>query len=302
MTSLADALAEGPIVLDGGLGTLLEQRGHDLGSSLWSARMLLERPEAVRSAHREYFSAGARVGISASYQVAFETLAAAGVDADGVDDLLRLSVRLVAEARDETGVDGWVAASIGPYGATLADGSEYRGDYGLSVTGLRTWHRRRLEVLAASGADLLAVETIPSVAEVEAIALELAGAGTPAWLCVTSVGGTMRSGEPLADAFTIAADVDEIVAIGINCTDPVELLETIRVARRVTGKPVVVYPNSGERWDASTRTWHGTADFSAGMVQDWLDAGAALVGGCCRVGPDQIAGIAAAVASHSHRD
>ena len=295
MNSLSAALARGTVILDGGLGTLLEQRGHDLASELWSARMLIEQPDTIRAAHREFFEAGAEVGISASYQVSYEGLAAVGIDRDEANRLLALSVRLVAAARDESRAHGWVAASVGPYGAMLADGSEYRGDYGLSVAQLREWHAPRLRTLMDAGADVLAIETIPCLAEVEAVLGEVAGSGVPAWLAVTAAMGALRSGESLAAAYAMADAVDEIIAVGINCSDPLDVASAITAARSATSKPIVVYPNSGEQWDAKNRRWMGTPGFPSSLVREWRDAGASLIGGCCRVGPAEISAIGSAL-------
>ena len=295
MISLSSALARTTVILDGGLGTLLEQRGHDLASELWSARMLIEQPQTIRDAHREFFEAGAEVGISASYQVSYEGLAAAGIDRAETDRLLALSVRLVAHARDDARASGWVAASVGPYGAMLADGSEYRGDYALSVAQLRAWHAPRLRTLMDAGADALAIETIPCLAEVEAVLGEVQGSGVPAWLAVTAAMGTLRSGESLAEAYAMADDVDEIIAVGINCSDPLDVASAIVAARTVTVKPIVVYPNSGEQWDAKNRRWMGTPGFPSSLVREWRDAGASLIGGCCRVGPAEISAIGSAL-------
>jgi len=304
MGTLASALARTtgrPIVLDGGLGTLLEQRGSDLSSALWSARMLVEQPGLIRSAHREFFAAGASVGISSSYQVSYEGLRSIGLDTADTNRLLNLSVALVADARSDVAADGderelWIAASVGPYGAMLADGSEYRGDYGRTVDELRAWHRPRLEQLATAGADVLAIETIPCLAETEAVLAEIDGTGFPAWLSVTAAMGRLRSGESLADAFAMAADVPEIIAVGINCSDPLDVASAIEAARSVTDKPIVVYPNSGEQWDAKNRRWMGNAGFPASLVREWVTSGAALVGGCCRVGPAEITAVDAALA------
>jgi homocysteine S-methyltransferase len=293
--ALADVFAARTVVLDGGLGTRLEERGADVASELWSARVLADEPDLVLDVHRDYFGAGADVAISASYQVTYEGCARAGLDADTTTHLLRRSVELARRARDEVG-HGWVAASIGPYGAMLADGSEYRGDLGLGVHELRAWHRRRLGVLAEAGTDLIAVETMPSLVEVEAILAELDGTGVPAWISVTPLGGRLRSGEPLAEAFANAAGVDEVVAIGVNCCAPREVLGAVEAARGVTSKPIVVYPNSGETWDAAARGWRGRAAFPTELVRSWRDAGAGLIGGCCRTGPAQIAAIAEALA------
>lgn len=183
-----------------------------------------------------------------------------------------------------------MAASVGPYGAALADGSEYRGRYGLSVRQLEDWHRPRLEVLADADADVLAVETIPDVDEAEALVNLVRSLGVPAWLSYTIDGAHTRAGQPLADAFAVAAGVPEIVAVGVNCCAPDDVLPTIEIAAAI-GKPVIVYPNSGEHWDALRHNWTGPSRFSAPLAARWLAAGARIVGGCCRVRPTDIAAV-----------
>jgi homocysteine S-methyltransferase len=225
--TLAEALRAGPVVLDGGLSTELERSGHDLGDRLWSALLLRDAPEAVAAAHRAFFSAGAQVATTASYQATFEGFAAAGVDAAGVRRLLRRCVRLARQAGGDL-PDRWVAASVGPYGAMLAGGQEYTGEYArpdapdsLSIARLRAFHRPRLQALAEAEADVLACETIPAVAEAEALVAELAELGLPAWLSLTTVTGPdgavlTRLGEPAAAAFALARGVDAVIAVGVN--------------------------------------------------------------------------------------
>ncbi|MCA1942259.1 MAG: homocysteine S-methyltransferase [Yonghaparkia sp.] len=282
-------------VVDGGLGSYLEALGHDLSGRLWSARILRDHPEAVVDVHRDYFAAGASIAITSSYQLSFEGLASAGIDSREGFALLERSVALAAQARDELRSDGLVAASVGPYGAALADGSEYRGDYDLDRAGLRAWHAARLEALLAAGPDLLAIETIPSRDEAGALIDLLRGTGASAWLSFTTDGGRLRTGESLEDAFRDAEASDEIVAVGVNCCHPDEVDLALAAARRSTGKAVVVYPNSGETWNAVTRRWEGTAALPDGLVERWLASGATAIGGCCRVGPEEIRGIAAVV-------
>ena len=287
-------------MLDGGLATLLERHGHDLSSHLWSARLLRDDPAAVQAAHREFFEAGAEVATTASYQVSFEGFGADGVDRAEVERLLRRSVALAAAARDEVAPGGWVAASVGPYGAVLADGSEYRGDYDLDVTALRAFHRPRLDVLASTvgdGADVLAIETVPCLAEVEAVLAELDGTGVPAWLSLSAADGRTRAGEPLEEAFAMAADVAEVIAVGVNCTTPADAGAAVALAG--AHGPAVVYPNSGQSWDADAREWQGQSAFAAADVSAWVDAGARLVGGCCRVGPEDIFSLRAALVGRS---
>ena len=292
--SLADALAAGPVVLDGGLATQLEAVGADLSSALWSARLLRDDPAAIVAAHAAYARAGAQVATTASYQATERGFADAGIDAAGTEALLR---RSVARAR-EGAPEAWIAGSIGPYGAMLADGSEYTGSYvgEVGVRELRAFHRPRMAVLAEAGADVLACETVPAAAEAEALLAEAADLGVPVWLSLTTVVGDdgvvrTRRGEPAADVFAMAASVDEVVAVGVNCTDPAGVPAAVAAAR-ASGRPVVVYPNSGEHWDAEGRRWTGEPGLADDAVRGWLDDGARLVGGCCRVGPAAIQRIA----------
>ena len=290
------AARAGEVVLDGGLATQLEAQGCDLSSSLWSARLLADEPDQVYRAHRAFFAAGAQVAITASYQTSFAGFASAGIDRARAIGLMRLSVDLARRAAiDEPGGSAtrWVAASVGPYGAARADGSEYRGDYGLSLGELRAFHHERLAVLADAGADLLAVETIPSQLEVEALVAELDHFGIPAWVSITADGVRTRAGEPAGQVFALAASGTTVGAVGVNCTDPGDVPALLRLAAGVTDKPLVAYPNSGERWDASARTWRGPGEFDPADVDGWRGLGARLVGGCCRVTPAQIAAIAA---------
>lgn len=307
LQALRAALRDGPpVLLDGGLATRLQERGHDLSGALWSARVVLDEPDEVRAAHADFRAAGAQVATTASYQMSYEGLQRVGIGAAGATRLLRHTVEL---ARAAMGERGWVAASIGPYGASLADGSEYTGRYavldpaagGSAQRGqqfLRQWHTRRLtaligpEVPDAQLPDLLALETVPCLAEARVlteVAAALGGPrGIPAWLSVTCTGDRLRSGEPAAAAFALACDNEAILAVGVNCTDPADVAELVALAADRSGKPVVVYPNSGEAWDARARSWSGAAGFAPELARQWVARGARLVGGCCRVTPEAI--------------
>jgi homocysteine S-methyltransferase len=291
--TLAEALEAGPVVLDGGLATQLEAQGHNLDSELWSAKLLHDDPDAIIQAHTAYFAAGAQVATTASYQASIDGLVRAGSSPAEAQEMIKRSVQLAERARVRFEDDHarWIAGSVGPYGAALADGSEYRGDYEVSVAELRAWHRPRIQLLTEAGVDILALETIPCLAEVEALLAEVDGSGQACWLSITCAGDRTRAGEPAYAAFSLAGDVDEVVAVGVNCIDPADAYALVRIAHQAAGKPVVIYPNSGEQWDAAARAWSGSTTFRANDVLTWIDGGARLVGGCCRVGPTQIKAI-----------
>ena len=299
--SLAEALDEGTLVLDGGLSNQLEAQGCDLSDALWSARLLADGPEQIEAAHAAYVRAGARVVTTASYQATFEGFGRRGVSRAETERLLARSVELARAAAERVGEEVWVAASVGPYGAMLADGSEYRGRYGLSVRELERFHRPRIEALAAAGPDVLALETVPDADEAEALLRAVEGCGVPVWLSYTVEGGRTRAGQEPAEAFAVAAGNDQVVAVGVNCCDPEGVGAAVELAVAATGKPAVVYPNSGERWDAGARGWRGDGTFDPSRAAAWAGAGARLIGGCCRVGPSAIATLAGGLASGARK-
>lgn len=300
-TRFADALAATrPIVLDGGLATELEAQGFDIDGHLWSASMLHKNPQAIVAAHRAYLDAGADCIISASYQASRAGFSAIGLSGEAADKLIAGSVDLARQARDEflqsQSADHrppLVAASVGPYGAVLGDGSEYRGNYGIARRHLRNFHAGRLALLDSSRADLLACETIPDIEEAEVLCELLRKMRTPSWVSFSCRDGKhISDGTPLREACALFADSPNILAVGINCTAPGLIGSLIDEARQgAPGKAVVVYPNSGEAYDASDNRWSGTshtAEFGF-RTNEWIEAGARIVGGCCRIGPAQIA-------------
>ncbi len=292
---------QGVLLLDGGLATELEKQGFVLDTALWSAHFLVSDPDAIRTVDRCYLDAGADCITTASYQASMAGFVAVVLSKREAGSLLRKAVALAREACDEyiegiktgTPLRPLVAASIGPYGAYLADGAEYRGDYGVSKQELRAFHEPRWEILASSPADLLACETIPSFQEAEVLLALLQQ--TPdlfAWMSFSCRDGAhISDGTPITECAALFDACEQVVSVGVNCTAPrymASLIEQVRAG--APGKPVVVYPNSGEVYDAQTKTWAGTADpLSCGLdAQDWFRRGARLIGGCCRMGPRHI--------------
>ena len=284
------ANAQAVLISDGGLSTELEARGHDISDYLWSARILKDDPAAILDVHRAFFAAGADIATTATYQATFPGFARAGLDHRQAKSAMELGVRLAREAASEvTDRPTYVAASIGPYGAMLADGSEYRGDYGVSKQALRDFHRPRLEAMAEFEPDILAVETIPCALEVEALCEELASFDVPSWVSLSVTDGRTRASEPLHDVYSMLGDVRSVVAVGVNCSTPHDVATAITIASQATSKPIAAYPNSGEGWDATARSWQGSKEWQAQTAaSDWRQRGATVVGGCCRVHPEQI--------------
>lgn len=302
LTAILDA--EPFVLLDGAMATELEGRGCNLADSLWSAKVLMENPTLIRDVHLDYFRAGARVAITASYQATPAGFAARGLDEAQSRALIARSVALAQEARERYLTENpqagtlLIAGSVGPYGAYLADGSEYRGDYQRSAEEFQAFHRPRVDALLEAGADLLACETLPSFAEISALAALLAEyPEARAWFSFTLRDARhLSDGTPLQDVVAALSRYPQIIALGINCIALENTNDALGHLHSLTPLPLVVYPNSGEHYDAVSKTWHhhGEAcDTLAHHLPQWLEAGARLIGGCCRTTPADIAALAA---------
>ncbi|KAJ0982500.1 hypothetical protein J5N97_010755 [Dioscorea zingiberensis] len=292
----------GSAVIDGGLATELEANGANLNDPLWSARCLIDSPHLIRKVHLDYLEAGANIIISASYQATIQGFKSRGFSMKKGYPKESCDVNENKLTSKQQPI--LVAASIGSYGAYLADGSEYSGDYGKAVTKetLKDFHRRRVEVLAESGADLIAFETIPNKIEAQAYVelLEESNLKIPAWFSFNSKDGVCTvSGDPITECAAIANSCDKVVAVGINCTPPRFIHGLILLIRKVTNKPILIYPNSGETYDANTKEWVPTTGVSkedfVSYIYKWHEAGASLIGGCCRTTPKTIGAISKAL-------
>jgi homocysteine S-methyltransferase len=303
--NVSQSVEDDVVILDGGLATELMARGHDLSDRLWSARLLLTDPDAIEEVHLAYFRAGAQVAITASYQASVEGFTASGLSRAEAVDLIGSSVRLARNARDrfraEVGTPGrlLVAGSVGPYGAMLADGSEYTGAYDIGRAAMLAFHRPRIDALVDAGADLLAIETIPSIGEAEVIVELLDRSGIGGWLSYSCRDGSATSaGEPIEAAVAIA-DADRLVAVGVNCTPPRLLPDLLAAAGSATDRPLIAYPNGGDRWDASVKQWIADTggSFDAAAVAGWTTLGATWLGGCCGTRPGDIRALVANLSS-----
>lgn len=297
-----------PVLLDGGLATELENQGCDISNILWSAGLLRSKPDAIVAAHRAYLDAGSEIISTASYQASRAGFHQLGVTAEEADELIASSVELARRACDEFAAANpeagprLVAASIGPYGAVLNDGSEYRGDYAVGRNVLRQFHAQRLALLDRSGADVLACETIPSFDEAIVLAELLAEARTPAWISFSARNDTeISDGTPIVRAAALFVHHPGVIAIGVNCISPdnasglIEKIDSLR-----SNKKIVVYPNAGEHYDANKMSWNSDSGLPDYDPRDWIRAGAGLIGGCCRIGPVDIAAMRDAIFDLNH--
>jgi len=288
------------VILDGGLATALEAKGLDLSSALWSAKVLQDNPEAIYETHLDYYRAGADVATTASYQASAAGLREhLGMDEAESRKLIQHSVKLAQRARDAVVKEQpsrrlFVAGSVGPYGAYLANGAEYTGEYSIGEQALRDFHRVRLRALVDAGVDVLACETIPSMLEIQVL-LDLLRNECPdsrAWLsCTLCDESHISDGTPVADVARLVGDNNQIIALGFNCIPQQLASAALDHLRQQTYKPLIVYSNSGELWDAETREWYGERPQGQALkrlAEDWQSKGARLIGGCCRTTSDDI--------------
>lgn len=296
--------ARGTLVLDGGLATALETDGHVLDTDLWSAKLLIDRPAAIQAVHEAWIRAGADIITTGTYQASVAGFGRHGVGAAAAAEAMTRAASLARDARTALGRDGdvLVAASVGPYGAALADGSEYRGDYGVGAGELERFHADRFTLLADSGVDLLAIETIPSVLEAEVLLRILdRHPGRYAWISFTCRDdASISDGTPVEDVAARCASHPGVAGIGVNCVRPEWVPVLVGRLKGTTALPVIAYPNSGERWDSATRSWLSTAssdDLWIDAMTGAVRAGASVIGGCCRTGPDLIRRLRSEVAS-----
>jgi homocysteine S-methyltransferase len=311
---VSNLIAKGmPVILDGALATYLETLGADISGELWSAEILIENPSLIKKTHLDYYRAGANVAITASYQASVAGLVKhLGLDEKQAKDVVKKSVELAQEARDQyikeanaSVADGlFVAGSVGPYGAFLADGSEYRGDYIVPKEEMKHFHRGRIQALVEAGVDILACETLPSRAETEAL-IDLLTSEFPsseAWFSFTlRDGGHISDGTPLREIAALFNGVEQVVSLGFNCVPDDVAFAALQTLKPLVEKgTMVVYPNSGEQWNAKAREWEGKrteGSTLAKKTEQWRDAGAGLIGGCCRTTPDDITVMKKALAS-----
>lgn len=295
-----------PILLDGGLATQLEEQGCDIDNKLWSASLLMTDSQSIIDASRAYLDAGAEIIATASYQANREGFARLGASADESDKLMLLSIEFAIRARDGFLIDNpsierapMIAASLGPYGAAQHDGSEYTGRYNIGADELRLFHRDRLLLFDGSDADVLALETIPSHTEAEVLADLLCECVTPAWVSFSCRDARhISDGTSIEDVAKLFRNHPTVLVIGINCTPPQYVAELVcRIRDVLPDTAIAAYPNSGETYNVTDNSWSGTVTpvDCASAAMEWLEAGAKLVGGCCRMGPPHIRAMAKAI-------
>lgn len=291
------------IIVDGALASELQRRGCDLNDSLWSAKVLFEQPELIRQVHFDYFKAGADCAITASYQATPLGFAKKGINLNDSIALVQKSVELAQQAKQQylSELDQpkplLIAGSVGPYGAYLADGSEYTGAYQLSEEAFMEFHYVRIKALIDANVDLLACETLPSFTEIKALTKVIKQfPKISCWFSFTLKDDQhLSDGTPLSLVVEYLNNIEQIASVGINCIALEKVTRSLNVLNKLTSKPLIVYPNSGEVYDPLIKQWHPNPQHNctfANQLTNWIESGAKLIGGCCQTTPNDIANIA----------
>lgn len=287
------------MIIDGALASELQRRGCDLNDSLWSAKVLIEQPELIQQVHYDYFKAGADCAITASYQATPMGFAQKGIELEESIKLIKTSVKLAQQAKMQYLNDIkqdkalLIAGSVGPYGAYLANGSEYTGDYQLSESEFIAFHKDRVTALIDAGVDILACETMPSFLEIKALVkLIQQFPMVNCWFSLTLKDQQhISDGTPLTEVIEYLNGIEQIVSVGINCIALEKVTPALEVLSKLTSKPLIVYPNSGEQYDPTTKQWHKNHHHNctfANQLDTWIKLGAKLIGGCCQTTPEDI--------------
>ncbi len=290
-----------PLILDGGLSNELKAQGYDLSHQLWTAKLIASSSEAIIQAHLAYLNAGAQCLITSSYQASIQGFLDAGYDRVAAEKLLLKTVTLAETAIEKYQIANkskqqpLIATSIGPYGAYLADGSEYRGNYNITDSALAAFHWTQFQLLETTNADLYACETIPSLQEAKVLSQLLRKATKPAWISFSCKDESHISDwTTIQEGAALFKNHPNVFAIGVNCTAPKYISGLIKTLKSAVGdKKIIVYPNSGMIYNATTKTWHGTADpiTFVEKAKEWRALGADIIGGCCQIGPEHIRGV-----------
>ncbi|KES19842.1 Homocysteine/selenocysteine methylase (S-methylmethionine-dependent) [Gilliamella apicola SCGC AB-598-B02] len=287
------------MIIDGALASELQRRGCDLNDSLWSAKVLIEQPELIQQVHYDYFKAGADCAITASYQATPMGFAQKGIELEESIKLIKTSVKLAQQAKMQYLNDIkqdkalLIAGSVGPYGAYLANGSEYTGDYQLSESEFIAFHKDRVTALIDAGVDILACETMPSFLEIKALVKLIQQFPiVNCWFSLTLKDQQhISDGTPLTEVIEYLNSIEQIVSVGINCIALEKVTPALEVLSKLTSKPLIVYPNSGEQYDPTTKQWHKNHHHNctfANQLDTWIKLGAKLIGGCCQTTPEDI--------------
>ncbi|MGV2875897.1 homocysteine S-methyltransferase [Macrococcus capreoli] len=290
---LRDKLKQDITLLDGGFGTTVEAYGYDVKHELWSTHLIKEHPEAILKVHQAFVNNGAEIILTNTYQGAVQSFLNTGYTEREAEGYLQAAVEL---AHQSVSSNVLVAASLGPYGAMLGNGSEYTGAYQVRQSDYIEYHMQRLNILIEAGIRVFAFETIPNIEEVKAVKALLEDyPDIEAWLSVTLKDSAhLSDGTPIEEVIEVVNGIDNVHAFGVNCTSVKVIDGAVERLLALSEKAIILYPNGGRKYDAVEKVWIDQDDISLiEATVKWKQLGVKIIGGCCQVGPEEIGALSA---------
>ena len=274
-------------LLDGSLSYPLENKGINLNTRLWTAQVLIDDPHILSEIHSKYVKCGVDYISTSSYQLSHDALLQLGYRKKEINKIFKRSVDLAVKAVEKKEIE--IVGSFGPFGSLLADGSEYTGKYKYDDLIIKNYHKNNFEVINNQKLDIILYETIPSLKEIKIISDVIKYSQKKFWISMTcNKNLKLRDNSSLKEACKILSEMDNISVIGVNCVDPLITSDIIKKLKDYSSKKILVYPNSGEKYNSYTKKWDGESSINNELIKDWISLSPDIIGGCCRVGYDKI--------------
>jgi homocysteine S-methyltransferase len=278
-------------LLDGSLSYPLEKQGYNLNKKLWTGDALINDPNVIKKVHKDYLIAGVDFISTSTYQISYNVLEAMDYSLNEIKDVFKRSVNLVEQAIQETNIkrEIKIVGSYGPYGASLSNGSEYTGKYDTSDNIIMDYHIKNMNIIKELDIDIILYETIPCLREIEILSKLVEEYKKEVWVSFTcNKDLEFRDGSSIIKACKILSSIEVISTIGINCFSPLLAEKAIKKLKDNSNKKILIYPNSGEIYNNKDKDWYGEKYFDRSMIKKWLALSPDIIGGCCRVGFEDI--------------
>ncbi len=278
-------------LLDGSMSFPMEQLGYNLKNKLWTGMALINDPNIIKDIHKGYIKAGADYISTSTYQISFGRLKNMGYQSVEIKKIFQKSVDLVKEAilESKSKREIKIVGSFGPYASFDPKASEYVGEYISTDDEIMNFHHNNIRIIEETDLDIILYETIPCLREFKILSEILSNTKKEIWISVTcNENIEFRDGSSFKEACEIISGIEKITTLGINCFSPLLVNKAIRKLKKYSNKKALIYPNSGEVYNQEDKFWSGKNEFNDVMIKNWLSLSPDIIGGCCRVGYDNI--------------
>ena len=278
-------------LLDGSMSFPMEQLGYNLKNKLWTGKALINNPDLIKDIHKGYIDAGADFISTSTYQISFDRLKNMGYQSEEIKKIFQKSVDIVKDAIEESKLkkEIKIVGSFGPYASYDPEASEYIGEYDSTDIEIKKFHLNNIRIIEETDLDIILYETIPCLREIKILSEALSHSTKEIWISITcNEEMEFRDGSSFKDACEIISKIEKITTMGINCFSPLLVKKAIDLLKKYSNKKILIYPNSGEIYNPKERFWTGNNEFNNSMIKNWLSLYPDIIGGCCRIGYDDI--------------